>query len=118
MSVQPLGELWICLRPNEEELRDCSSPLIYQQLIFLEIIKQFGFNQQVFIQPPQTEGLGRIPVVQRHLHQLIHLNHTSKYLIIQDVPEVREECLCQYNWNEGYMVRAITFTTRGNHNQQ
>jgi hypothetical protein len=63
MSAQPLGELWICLCPNEEELRDCGSRLIYQQLIILEIIEQFGFNQQVFIQPPQTEELGRIPVV-------------------------------------------------------
>jgi hypothetical protein len=93
MSAQPLGKLWICLCPNEEELRDCSSGLIYQQLIILEIIEQFGFNQQVLIQPPQMEGLGCIPIVQRHLHQLIHLNHTSEYLIIQDVPKVREERL-------------------------
>ncbi len=64
------------------------------------------------------QGLGRIPVVQRHLHQLIHLNHTSEYLIIQDVSEVREERLYRYNWSKGYTVQAITFTTRGNYNQQ
>ncbi len=93
MSAQPLGKLWICLRPNKEELRDCGSHLIYQQLIILEIINQFGFNQQVFIQPPQTEGFSCIPIVQKLLHQLIHLNHTSKYLIVQDVPKVREELL-------------------------
>ncbi len=107
----------MCLCPNEEELRDCSSRLIYQQLIIHEIIEQFGFNQQVFIQPPQTEGLGHIPIVQRHLHQLIHLNHMSKYLIIKDIPKVREDRLYWYNWNEGYTVQEITFTTRG-YNQQ
>jgi hypothetical protein len=64
------------------------------------------------------EGLRRIPIVRRHLHQLIHLNHTSEYLIIQDVPKVREERLYRYNWNEGYTVQAITFTTCGNYIQQ
>ncbi len=46
-----LGELWISLRPTEEELGDCGSRLHYQQLIILEIIEQFGFDRQVFIQP-------------------------------------------------------------------
>ncbi len=93
MSAQTLGELWISLRPTEEELRDCGGHLNYQQLIILELIEQFGFNRQVFIQPAQTGELGRIPVVIRHLHQLIHLNHTNDYIVIQDVPEVTEECL-------------------------
>jgi hypothetical protein len=64
MSVQMLGKLWISLCLTEEELRDCGSRLNYQQLISLEIIKQFGFNQQVFIlQPAQMGELGRIPTV-------------------------------------------------------
>jgi hypothetical protein len=116
MSAQPLGKLWICLRLNEEELRDCGSRLSYQQQIIFKIIEQFGFNQAVFIQPKQTEGLGCIPIVQRHLHQLVHLNYTSEYLIIQGVPEVREERLYRYNWSEGYSIRAITFTAKGRTN--
>jgi hypothetical protein len=36
---------------------------------------------------------GRIPVVQRLLHQLINFNRTSDYLVIQDVPEATEEQL-------------------------
>jgi hypothetical protein len=93
MSAQTLGELWISLRPTEEELRDCDSRLNYQQLIILEIIEQFGFNQQVFIQPAQMGELGCILVELRHLHQLIHLNHMKDYIVIQDVPEVTEERL-------------------------
>ncbi len=93
MSAQPLGKLWISLRPTEEELRDCGSCLNYQQQIILEIIEQFGFNQQVFIQLPKTGTLGRIPVMLRQLHQLIHLNHTSNYIVIQDIPKVMEERL-------------------------
>jgi hypothetical protein len=112
MSAQPLGELWICLRPNEEELRDCGSRCSYQQQMILKIIEQFGFDQAVFIQLEQTEGRGRIPVVQRHLHQLIHLNYTSEYIIIQDVPEVREERLYWYNWSKGHSIIAITFTMK------
>ena len=93
MAAQQLGKLWISLHPTEEELRCCGSRLVYQQLIILEIIKQFGFDQQVFIQPPQTGTLGCIPLVLRHLHQLIHFNHTSDYIVIQDIPEITEEQL-------------------------
>jgi hypothetical protein len=63
MSAQMLGKLWISLRPTEEELGDCGSRLHYQQLIILEIIEQFGFNRQLFIQPAQMGELGRLPVV-------------------------------------------------------
>ncbi len=93
MSAQRLGKLWICLRPNKEELRDCGSRLNYQRQIVLELIEQFGFDRQVFIQPRQMGELGRIPIMLRYLHQLIHHNHTSDYLVIQDVPKVTEERL-------------------------
>ena len=110
MAAQPLGKLWISLRPTEEELRDVGSRLNYQQQIILEVIKQFGFDCQVFIQqPPATGELGRIPVMLPHLHQLIHLNHKSDYLLIQDVPEVTEERLYRYNWGAGYTFRAVTY---------
>jgi hypothetical protein len=111
-TAQQLGELWICLRPNEEELGDCGSRLIYQQQIILEVIKQFGFDRQVFIRLPATGDLGRRPAILRHLHQLIHLNYTSNYLVIQDVPEVTEERLYRYNWGAGYTFRTvITYTS-------
>jgi hypothetical protein len=45
MAEQPLGELWISLRPIEEELKDVGgNHLNYQQEIILELIEQFGFN--------------------------------------------------------------------------
>ncbi len=90
-TAQQLGKLWICLRPNKEELGDCGSRLIYQQQIILEVIEQLGFDRQVFIQLPPTGDLGCRPAVLRHLHQLIHLNYTSDYLVIQDVSQVTEE---------------------------
>ena len=119
MAAQPLGELWISLRPTKEELRDVGSRLNYQQQIILEIIKQLGFDRQVFIQQPPTMGeLGRIPIVLQHLHQLIHLNHTSNYLVIQDVPEVTEERLYRYNWDAGYTFQAVTYYMGGRRNTQ
>ncbi len=91
MAAQPLSKLWILLRPTKEELRDMGSHLNYQQQIIFEVIEQYGLDRQVFIQTPATGELGRIPVMLRHLHQLLHLNHTSDYLVIQDIPEVTEE---------------------------
>ncbi len=113
MLAQPLSALWISLHPTEEEIRDCGSRLNYQQQIILEIIKKFRFDQQVFIQLPKTRMLGRIPIVLRHLHQLIHLNHTSNYIVIQDIPEVTEKCLYRYRWSKGYSFRTVVFHTRG-----
>jgi hypothetical protein len=119
MAAQPLGKLWISLRPTKKELRDVGSRLNYQQQIILEVIEQFGFNHQVFIQqPPATGELGRIPVVLRHLHQLIHLNHTSNYLVIQGIPEVTGEQLYQYNFGAGYTFRAVTYYMGGRRNTQ
>ena len=115
---QQLGELWICLRPNEEELRDCGSRLVYQQQIILEVIEQFGFDRQVFIQLPATGDLGRRPAVRRHLHQLIHINYTSDYLVIQDVPEVTEERLYRYNWGAGNTFITVTYTDGRRDEQQ
>ena len=90
-ATQQLGELWISLRPSEEELRDVGSRLAYQQQIILEVIEQYGFDRQVFIQLPATGDLDRRTAVRRHLHQLINLNYTSDYLVVQDVPQVTEE---------------------------
>jgi len=116
---QQLGELWICLRPNQEELRDCGSRINYQQQIILEVIEQYGFDQQVFIQPPpEIRERGQIPAVQRHLHQLIRLEYTSDYLVIQEVPQVTEERLYRYNWRAGYTFRAVTYTVGRRSRQQ
>ncbi len=86
-----LGKLWVLLHPTKEEQRDVGSRLAYQQQIILEVIEQFGSDQQVFIQPPPTFPSNRVPVVLQYLHQLVNLEYTSDYLIIQDVPEVTEE---------------------------
>jgi hypothetical protein len=118
MAAQPLGELWISLRPTEEELRDVGSRLNYQQQIIFEVIEQYGLDRQVFIQTPATGELGRIPVVLRHLHQLLHLNHTSDYLVIQDVPEVTEERLYGYNSGAGYTFRTVIYTGGRRNTQQ
>jgi hypothetical protein len=63
MAAQMLGELWVSLRPTKEEQQDVGSRLAYQQQMILEVIKQFGFDQQVFIQPPPTFPSDRVPVV-------------------------------------------------------
>jgi hypothetical protein len=118
MSVQTLGELWISLHPTEEEIRDCDSCFNYQQLIILEIIEQFGFDRQVFIEPAQTGELGCIPIVLRHLHQLIHLNHMNNNIVIQDIPKVMEERLYPYKWSERYTFQTITYTSRSRNNHQ
>ncbi len=118
MAAQPLGELWISLRPTKEELRDVGSRLNYQQQIIFEVIEQYGLDRQVFIRTPATGELGRIPVVLQHLHQLLNLNHTSDYLVIQDIPEVTEERLYRYNWGAGYTFRMVTYTGGRRNTQQ
>jgi hypothetical protein len=110
---EQLGELWISLRPSEEEVRDCGSRLIYQQQIILEVIEQYGFDRQVFIQLPPTGDPGRRTAVLRRLHQLLNLNYTSEYLVIQDVQEVTEERVYRYNWGAG----RTFITVRSNHVQ-
>ncbi len=118
MAVQTLGELWVSLRPTEEEQQDVGSRLAYQQQITLEVIKQFGFDQQVFIQPPPTFPSDRVHVVLRYLHQLINLEYTSDYLIVQDVPEVTEEQLYRYYWSAGYTFCTVTYISGMRDTQQ
>jgi hypothetical protein len=117
-TTQQLGKLWICLRPTEEEQRDCGSRLNYQRQIIFELIKEFGLDRQVFIQPPpKTRELGRIPAVLRYLHQLLNIDHTSDYLVIQDVPEATEERVYRYNWGAGYTFLTVTYTDGRGQNQ-
>ena len=114
MSAQPLGELWVCLNPKDYDLRDCGSRIFYQQHIILELIKQFGLDQAVFLDPHGGYGpreSEQIPLVKRYLRQLIHLDHEYDYVIIQDVTEVREEHIYRYSWKEGRSIRSITLTT-------
>jgi hypothetical protein len=115
MSAQPLGELWICLSPKDYELRDCGSRIFYQQQIIFELIEQFGFDQAVFLDPHGGYGpreSERIPLVKRYLHQLVNADHEYDYVIIQDVPNVREEEHgYRYSWKAGRSIRSITFTT-------
>ena len=114
MSAQPLGELWICLSPKDYELRDCGSRNFYQQQIIFELIEQFGFDQAVFLDPHGGYGpreSERIPLVKRYLHQLVNADHEYDYVIIQDVPNVREEHGYRYSWKAGRSIRSITFTT-------
>ncbi len=118
MAAQTLGELWVSFHPTEEEQLDVGSRLAYQHQIILEVIEQFGFDQQVFIQPPPTFPSDQVPVVLRYLHQLINLKYTSDYLIVQDVPKVTEERLYRYNWSAGYTFRAVTYTSGRRDTQQ
>ena len=111
MSTQLLGKLWVCLSPNDYEVRDCGSRIFYQQQIILELIEQFGFDQAVFLLKKMTGESDRIPLVKKYLHQLIHLDQEYDQVIIQDVTEVREEHVYRYSWKEGQSIRSITFTT-------
>jgi hypothetical protein len=99
------------LRPNDYEVRDCGSRIIYQRQIILELIEQVGFDQAVFILKKTSGESEIIPLVKKYLRQLIHLEHENDYVIIQDVPEVREEQVYRYSWKEGRSIRSITFTT-------
>ena len=111
MSTQPLGELWVCLSPNDYEVRDCGSRIFYQQQIILKLIEQFGFNQAVFLLTKMMVESDRIPLVKKYLHELIHLDQEYDQVIIQDVTEVREEHVYRYSWKAGQSIRSITFTT-------
>jgi hypothetical protein len=117
MAAQTLGELWVLLHLTKEEQQDVGSRLACQQQIILEVIEQFGFDQQVFIQPPPTFPSNRVPIMLRYLHQLINLEYTNNYVIIQDVPDVTEEQLYQYNWSAGYTFHMVTYT-RGRRDTQ
>jgi hypothetical protein len=58
-SDAPLGKLFVSLEPTQEEVRHiCGSRAVYQQLIVLNIIKEFGFDIEVIVQvPPPLPGL-------------------------------------------------------------
>jgi hypothetical protein len=119
MAVQMLSKLWVSLRPTEEEQRDVGSCLAYQQQIILEVIEHVGFDQHVFIHPPPpTFPSDRVPVMLQYLHQLINLEYTSNYLIVQDIPKVTEERLYQYNWSAGCTFHAVTYTSGRRDTQQ
>ena len=116
---QQLGELWISLCPSEEELRDCcGSRIFYQQQIIVEIIEQFGFDRQVWIQLPEPRIPGRRIPVRRPLHQVLQITYTSDYLMVQGVPQVTEEQLYRYNWGAGYTFITVNHTFRRRDEQQ
>jgi hypothetical protein len=49
----PLGELFVSLEPTQEEARRIGgSRAVYQQLIVLNIIEEFGFDIEVIVQVP------------------------------------------------------------------
>jgi hypothetical protein len=52
-SDAPLGELFVSLEPTQEEVqRTGGSRAVYQQLIVLNIIEEFGFDIEVIVQVP------------------------------------------------------------------
>jgi hypothetical protein len=52
-SNAPLGELFIFLEPTQEEVqRVGGSCAVYQQLIVLNIIEEFGFGIEDIVQAP------------------------------------------------------------------
>jgi hypothetical protein len=52
-SNSPLGELFVLLELTQEEVRCIGgSRAVYQQLIVLNIIKEFGFDIEVIVQVP------------------------------------------------------------------
>jgi hypothetical protein len=52
-SDAPLGELFVSLEPTQEEVRRTGgSCAVYQQLIILNIIEEFGFDIEVLVQVP------------------------------------------------------------------
>jgi hypothetical protein len=103
----PLGKLFVSLKPTQEEVRRIGgSHAVYQQLIVLNIIEEFGFDIEVIIQVPSlarfeinrginlfprvTTGLERQPVEQgqwQPIRECIKLGFLINFLIIRRVPE-------------------------------
>jgi hypothetical protein len=106
-SNAPLGELFVSLEPTQEEVqRIGGSCAIYQQLIILNIIEEFGFDIEVIVQVPPfarfeiNRGINLFPRVttgpewqpaeagqRRPIRECIELGFLSNFLIIRRVPE-------------------------------
>jgi hypothetical protein len=116
-----LGELFVSLEPTREEVRRIGgSRAVYQQLIVLNIIKEFRLDIEVIVQVPPlaqfeinrginlfprvTTGLERRPAEpgqRQPIRECIELGFLSNLLIIRRVPEQprsRIEREYQYRW--------------------
>jgi hypothetical protein len=106
-SNAPLGELFVLLEPTQEEVRCIGgSRAVYQQLIILNIIEEFGFDIEVIVQVPplarfeNNRGINLLPRVttgpeqgpaepgqRQPIRECIELEFLSDFLIIRRVPE-------------------------------
>jgi hypothetical protein len=103
----PLGKLFVSLEPTQEEVwRIGGSRAVYQQLIILNIIEEFGFDIEVIVQVPPiarfeiNRGIILFPRVTtgpewqpaepgqwRPIRKCIKLGFLKDFLIIRRVPE-------------------------------
>jgi hypothetical protein len=102
-----LGKLFVLLEPTQEEVRRTGgSRAVYQQLIVLNIIEEFGFDIEVIVQVPPlarfeiNRGINLFPRVmtwperrpeepgqRQPICECIELGFLSDFLIIRRVPE-------------------------------
>jgi hypothetical protein len=128
-SDAPLGKLCVSLEPTQEEVRRTGgSRAVYQQLIVLNIIEEFGFDIEVIIQVPPlawfeiNRGINLFPRVttgperrpaesgqRQPFCKCIKLGFLSNFLIIRRVPEQprsRIEWEYQYRWQTNSSIVA------------
>ena len=121
-SDAPLGKLFVSLEPTQEEMRRTGgSRAVYQQLILLNIIKEFGFdpplarfeiNRGINLFPRVTTEPERRPAEpgqRRPICECIELGFLSDFLIIRRVPEQPRsgiEWEYQYRWQTNSSIIA------------
>jgi hypothetical protein len=121
-SNAPLGELFVSLEPTQEEVRRTGgSCAVYQQLILLNIIKEFGFdpplarfeiNRGINLFPRVMTGPEWQPVEPgqwQPVCKCIELGFLSNFLIIRRVPEQprsRIERGYGYRWHTNSSIVA------------
>jgi hypothetical protein len=124
-----LGELLVSLESTQEEVRCIGgSRTVYQQLIVLNIIKEFGFDIEVIVQVPPlarfeiNRGINLFPRVmtgperqpaepgqRRPICECVELGFLSDFLIIRRVPEQPRsgiEWEYQYRWQTNSSIIA------------
>ena len=113
LQLAAIGELFIHLRPNDEELKKYGTRHEYQRQIIFQLIEELGVETQVFIEPPIPRGTsGRNQILPKFLHQCVHLLYVSDFIIIPNTPEINSPRLYRYNWTHESSLTTIVLTSR------
>ncbi len=117
MTSQPVfGELFISLCPNDGEVKKYGTHRKYQHQIIFQLIEESGFDTQVYIEPTIRRAMpGRVQIVQKYLHQCIHLLYLTDFIIIPNTPEITSPRLYRHTWTKESSLTTIFLTSRKKH---